>query len=179
MPRNRNSNNNHHNGLPPPRRKNGFSRPFGKSQISAWIALVATYVEFMVFIMPVLPLAAAVPVTVLFTAFVMGILYYGGLTQLVDPIDVHLQHHYFVRDKQQQQQQQQNANNNGNKDDNDTATQQQQQQRLEHQQAQQQLPQEEMKQCWICDTQVAEHSMHCKFCNKCVYHFDHHCMCKL
>jgi palmitoyltransferase ZDHHC1/11 len=34
------------------------------------------------------------------------------------------------------------------------------------------------KQCWICDAQVGEKSMHCKFCNKCVDHFDHHCMCK-
>lgn len=34
------------------------------------------------------------------------------------------------------------------------------------------------KQCWICDVQVHEQSMHCKFCNKCVDHFDHHCMCK-
>jgi hypothetical protein len=55
----------------------------------------------------------------------------------------------------------------------------------EHQQQQQQqrlpsslsLPNEPMKQCWICDTSVAEHSMHCKFCNKCVYGFDHHCIC--
>jgi hypothetical protein len=39
------------------------------------------------------------------------------------------------------------------------------------------LPNEAMKQCWICDTTVADHSMHCKFCNKCVYGFDHHCIC--
>jgi DHHC palmitoyltransferase len=39
------------------------------------------------------------------------------------------------------------------------------------------LPNEPMKQCWICDASVAEHSMHCKFCNKCVYGFDHHCIC--
>jgi hypothetical protein len=39
------------------------------------------------------------------------------------------------------------------------------------------LTNEPMKQCWICDTSVAEHSMHCKFCNKCVYGFDHHCIC--
>lgn len=35
------------------------------------------------------------------------------------------------------------------------------------------------KQCWICDKQVGEKSMHCKYCNKCVDHFDHHCMCKV
>jgi hypothetical protein len=40
-------------------------------------------------------------------------------------------------------------------------------------------PEEPTKQCWICDIQVGEQSMHCKFCNKCVDHFDHHCMCKL
>jgi hypothetical protein len=39
-------------------------------------------------------------------------------------------------------------------------------------------PEEPTKQCWICDKQVGEKSMHCKFCNKCVDHFDHHCMCK-
>ena len=39
-------------------------------------------------------------------------------------------------------------------------------------------PQEPTKQCWLCDVQVGEKSMHCKFCNKCVDHFDHHCMCK-
>jgi hypothetical protein len=37
---------------------------------------------------------------------------------------------------------------------------------------------EQTKQCWICDIQVNTESMHCKFCNKCVDHFDHHCMCK-
>ena len=38
-------------------------------------------------------------------------------------------------------------------------------------------PEEPTKQCWICDIQVGVKSMHCKFCNKCVDHFDHHCMC--
>lgn len=145
MPRN-----SRNNGLPPPtRRKNGFSLPLNKSQICAWIALVATFVEFIIFITPVLPLEASIPFTIVFTGLVGGILYYGGLTQLIDPIDVHLKQHLSSNNRTQQQQRQQID-----------------------------LPQEEMKQCWICDTQVAEHSMHCKFCNKCVYHFDHHCMCK-
>lgn len=37
---------------------------------------------------------------------------------------------------------------------------------------------EETKQCWLCDVQVGIKSMHCKFCNKCIDHFDHHCLCK-
>ena len=40
-------------------------------------------------------------------------------------------------------------------------------------------PEDPTKQCWICDVQVGVKSMHCKFCNKCVDHFDHHCMCTL
>jgi hypothetical protein len=66
---------------------------------------------------------------------------------------------------------------------NSSIFQQQQQCHMNHNHSQQQqqqplsLPNEPMKQCWICDASVAEHSMHCKFCNKCVYGFDHHCIC--
>ena len=42
----------------------------------------------------------------------------------------------------------------------------------------QQQEEEDTKQCWICDVQVGAKSMHCRFCNKCVDGFDHHCMCK-
>lgn len=33
-----------------------------------------------------------------------------------------------------------------------------------------------MKYCWVCQTNVYETSMHCKYCDKCVSTFDHHCM---
>lgn len=32
------------------------------------------------------------------------------------------------------------------------------------------------KYCWVCQTDVYEASMHCKYCDKCVSTFDHHCM---
>lgn len=32
------------------------------------------------------------------------------------------------------------------------------------------------KYCWVCQTNVYDLSMHCKFCDKCVQRFDHHCM---
>jgi len=35
---------------------------------------------------------------------------------------------------------------------------------------------EELKYCWVCQTEVHVQSMHCKYCDKCVSHFDHHCM---
>lgn len=32
------------------------------------------------------------------------------------------------------------------------------------------------KQCWLCDVRVDSLSLHCRYCNKCVYGFDHHCI---
>lgn len=150
------------------RRRNGFSPPYSAAQIAAWIALAATFLEFLLFVSPILPIAASVPVTIFFTALIVGVIYYGGLTQLVDPMDLHL--HQHLKDQQASE-----SANNGDHQDDDTLL-------LpwcyRHVPAPPPQDDEPMKQCWICDTQVAEHSMHCKFCNKCIYRFDHHCMCK-
>jgi hypothetical protein len=126
--------------------------------------------QFFFFASPILPLAASIPISIVFGIISVTVVYFAYQTIQVDPMDVHLACHL----RKQQTQQQQNNNNdnndhhhndehNGVVGDDDNAN---------------NLPTENMKQCWICDTQVAEHSMHCKFCNKCVSHFDHHCMCK-
>jgi hypothetical protein len=152
------------------RRQNGFSTPYSVPQIAAWVALVLSFLEFILFVSPLMPLEISIPVTIYFAALVVGVVYFGSRTQLLDPIDIHL-----LKDLRTVGQEDSNNNastyfhNTGNcllhlyKHLNPEIT---------------SLPEEEMKQCWICETMVADHSMHCKFCNKCVYHFDHHCMCK-
>lgn len=151
----------------PSRRRNGFSPPYSGAQICAWIALFLSYAQFVLFITPVLPLMATILATIYFTALVAAVIYYGGKTQLVDPVDVHLAAalRRDTADSDPYYTNKPTLMNRLYQQHNTDPT-------LEI------LPHETMKQCWICDTQVAEHSMHCKFCNKCVYHFDHHCMCK-
>jgi hypothetical protein len=149
------------------RRRNGFTPPYSTPQMSAWVALVASFFEFLLFVTPILPIEASIPLTVYFSALVIGVIYYGGKTQLIDPIDVHLSSALRStseggEDNNAYFQIKSPILSNLYRFNNPTLD---------------VLPQEEMKQCWICDTMVAEHAMHCKFCNKCVYHFDHHCMC--
>jgi hypothetical protein len=38
------------------------------------------------------------------------------------------------------------------------------------------VEEEDTKYCWVCQTNVYNQSMHCKYCDKCVGVFDHHCM---
>lgn len=152
------------------RRQNGFSTPYSVPQIAAWVALALSFFEFILFVSPLLPIEIAIPVTIYFAALIAGVVYFGSRTQLIDPIDIHLLKDLRAVGREDP------ANNSfdyfsitGNvlprlysRFNPEITT----------------LPEEEMKQCWICETMVADHAMHCKFCNKCVYHFDHHCMCK-
>jgi hypothetical protein len=176
------------------RRSNGLSRPYSSAQIAAWVAMVASLLQFVLVICPILDPCAVTPILMAFGVTVFAVLHAGAQTILIDPVDVHLCRH--LREQQQHQQngddhlppvvdpllaynklnnplhKPPSVSNNSNS-------------WLDAWYVQvngprQALPlpvDEDMKQCWICDTQVAEHSMHCKFCNKCVYHFDHHCMC--
>ena len=155
-----------------PRRRNGLSGPYSIPQISSWIFLSATSLQFLIFISTILPLEISIPLTIFFFSLVGLVLYFGMRAIAIDSMDVYLCKTLI---------EQQNTENgelfrreskflnraytlfNG-----DVET-------IKNQQ----FPEnEETKQCWICDTQVAHHSMHCKYCNKCVSHFDHHCLCK-
>lgn len=146
-----------------PKRRNGLHRPYSSAQIGGFVALLLTMIEFALFVTPILPMAASIPVTIVFFLLVTATLYYGIAAQYVDPMDDYLKQ--SLRDGPHTS----NNNNNQTMTCWDTI-----------------FPafpikrndEEETKQCWICDVQVASHAMHCKFCNKCVANFDHHCMCK-
>ncbi|ACI65187.1 predicted protein [Phaeodactylum tricornutum CCAP 1055/1] len=147
------------------RRTNGLHGPHTTGQISAWIALLATLVQFLLVVSPILPLEASIPVTVVFVALVSGSFYYGYLAQFIDPMDKHLRVHL-------QETEPENVAPAVACCGCCTVP-----QFPSHQHdTEQPMANEDMKQCWICDTQVSTHAMHCKFCNKCVGRFDHHCM---
>lgn len=151
------------------RRQNGFSTPYSIPQMAAWIALALSLFEFILFVSPLIPVGASIPLTIYFVSLVAAVVYYGARTQLIDPIDVHLAKDLRAVGKDDPATLDYFDNAGGTclpalyRRLNPEIT---------------SIPDEEMKQCWICETMVAEQSMHCKFCNKCVYHFDHHCMCK-
>lgn len=146
-----------------PGRLNGFTKPYSPAQIAAWAALAVTSLEFLIVISPILPVAASVVVTLVYFGMVGLVLYFGGRTQAIDPMDPYLGTYlqsnrtlttnklylYFNPPRQQ-------PADPAMVEDGQVA----------------------LKQCWLCDTQVKPKSMHCKFCNKCIDEFDHHCMCK-
>lgn len=152
------------------RRQNGFSTPYSMPQIAAWVALALSFFEFIIFVSPLMPIASSIPVTIYFLALIVGVVYFGSRTQLIDPIDVHLSKDLRAASREDA------ANNTFDYFNVARSCLPGLYTRLNPEMTN--VPEEEMKQCWICETMVADHSMHCKFCNKCVNHFDHHCMCK-
>mmetsp|Transcript_402 Transcript_402/g.922 ORF Transcript_402/g.922 Transcript_402/m.922 type:complete len:314 (-) Transcript_402:270-1211(-) len=132
-----------------PTRKNGLSPPHTPAQISTWIFLPILVVEFLLVVFPVLPRLIAILCTILFLGLAGAAVGCAYMTMKIDPSDPRLL----------------NSREHNNEDENSNGS---QRPRWD--------PQDPTKQCWICDVQVGVKSMHCKFCNKCVDHFDHHCM---
>eukprot|EP00339_Tiarina_fusa_P022718 CAMPEP_0117035728 /NCGR_PEP_ID=MMETSP0472-20121206/25359_1 /TAXON_ID=693140 ORGANISM="Tiarina fusus, Strain LIS" /NCGR_SAMPLE_ID=MMETSP0472 /ASSEMBLY_ACC=CAM_ASM_000603 /LENGTH=352 /DNA_ID=CAMNT_0004745289 /DNA_START=254 /DNA_END=1313 /DNA_ORIENTATION=- len=134
------------------RRVNGLESPYTPAQLSTWVYLPTLVLEFLFFASPLLPLAASVPCSVVFVISAAASAYYGYTAMSTDPADPRLpsQGPQHGHDHDNGHEHAPNAGLWG--------------------------PNEPTKQCWLCDVQVGEKSMHCKFCNKCVDQFDHHCM---
>ena len=148
-----------------PGRRNGFTAPFNTPQICAWAALVAIVVHFLLCITPILPLAASIPLTAFFVFLVGLVLFYGIRAIAIDSMDVYLEQ-YLRSTREGEVSKESGWKDRVYKFYNPPRT------------DVPSLSPDEMKQCWICDVQVADSSMHCKYCNKCVGKFDHHCMCE-
>ena len=117
-------------------------------QVGTWILLPLLVLHFLVFVSPVLPIAASAPLTVLFLTMGGLAMFYAYRCCTVDPIDPMLALHHRRQAGQ--------AVGEG--------------------QAEAAMGDGPTKYCWVCQTNVKESSMHCKFCDKCVCSFDHHCM---
>lgn len=135
-----------------PTRKNGLSPPYTPAQVSTWVFLPTLVVEYLLVVSPLLPLAVSIPCSIVFCSLVGFSVGYAYKAMKTDPSDPRLVHY-------------REQNNNNNQCEN-----------VESGRNTNWDPQDPTKQCWICDIQVGVKSMHCKFCNKCVDHFDHHCM---
>lgn len=162
------------NTIPLPQRLNGLTPPYSGPQIAALAAFVLTILEFGVVVAPSLHYCAIAPVSLVFIGIVCAVINFGAKAISTDPMDIHVIEHL-------RQQNRLPTSNTCTPANNPKLTRLEQVYVFFNQDRHEtfRLPQETMKQCWICDLQVADHSMHCKFCNKCVYQFDHHCMCKL
>lgn len=73
-----------------PRRVNGLARPYTPAQVSTWVFLPALVLEFLFFVSPLMPLAAAVPCTIIFCALAAGSAYFGYIAMKIDPSDPRL-----------------------------------------------------------------------------------------
>ena len=125
-------------------------------QVATWILLPLLVIQFLIFASPVLPLAASIPVTVLFVGLACLAAHCAYRTCMTDPIDDKLARH--LRNKEKEGEDNNNDDDVENGDNNAAAA------------------ADPTKYCWVCQTNVHEQSMHCKFCDKCVTRFDHHCM---
>jgi hypothetical protein len=171
--------NHHHNTMPLPQRLNGLTPPYSGPQIAALSAFVLTILEFGIVVAPSLHASAIAPISLVFLAICAAVVNFAAKAVLTDPMDAHVIEHWRQQNRLPTSPLCRRADGTI-EPRNPPLT------RLEriyvifnqerHEEFR--LPMEQMKHCWICDLPVADHSMHCKFCNKCVYQFDHHCMCK-
>ena len=131
-------------------RTNGFQKPFNPMQIGTWLLLPTLLFQFLLFASPILPLAASIPCTICVFVCAAFTAYFSYKCCMINPIDDRLGRYLAHQNAELE------GGDNGNQQaeiEDDGVT----------------------KFCWVCGTDVHASSMHCKFCNKCVTNFDHHC----
>lgn len=173
-------------------RLNGFESPHNAMQISTWVLLPALVVHFALFVTTTLPIWLSIPFSIIYFSLAIISTYYTHVTTMTDSMDERLYEHLrnephpnvlkrkveAEKKKEEAAKKKQKAAKKkavntskgieleGANDTSETHDEEQQEQEQE----------EEVKYCWVCQTEVHVHSMHCKYCDKCVSHFDHHCM---
>lgn len=144
------------------RRKNGLESPYTPAQLSTWVYLPTLVVEFLLFASPLLPVIASIVCSIVFFVTAVGSAYCGYQAMKIDPSDPRLlsisapsSNGDELRGGDDLEHNHSNHNNHNHPNGGGVCT---------------WDPNEPTKQCWLCDVQVGEKSMHCKFCNKCVDH---------
>lgn len=69
------------------KRKNGFEKPYNSMQIVTWILLPLLIVQFVLCISPIYPIAASIPISILYLFFSFCSGYCGYKACSIDPID--------------------------------------------------------------------------------------------
>lgn len=139
-------------------RTNGFQRPFNPMQIGTWVLLPVLLLQFILFATPVLPFVASILCTIVVFACGLASAYFTYRCCTVDPMDERLRRHLA---RQQLNSTEQTKDDEDGDTDNDCRT--------------SGSGEDSVKFCWVCSIHVHQSSMHCKFCDKCIKRFDHHC----
>lgn len=152
-------------------------------QISTWIILPLLILHFALFLTPTLPIWLSIPFSILFFTLAGASAYYTYVTTKTDSMDERLYEHLRgkphpntlkKKEKKAKQLADATAKKIASTEPSGGATSVESSGVDDAKDEEEQ--EEELKYCWVCQTEVHVHSMHCKYCDKCVSHFDHHCM---
>jgi len=150
-------------------------------QISTWILLPMLVLHFALFLTPTLPIWLSIPFSILYSVFAIASAYYTYVTTKTDSMDERLYEHLRGKPhpnviKRKEKEAARKLKTNEIMKDIISATSGESTAPEAEDTADEEGQEEELKYCWVCQTEVHVQSMHCKYCDKCVSHFDHHCM---